>query len=82
MGELTVSGLDEAVLLRLSRLAAEHGRTIEAEAAAILDLATKRLRKDVWADLAESRRQTGRLGVMTVDLLREDRETRGSAACD
>ena len=36
MGELTVTGLDEAVLARLGSQAVTHGRSVDEEAAAIL----------------------------------------------
>ncbi|GAA0327775.1 MAG: toxin-antitoxin system antitoxin subunit [Actinobacteria bacterium] len=39
MGALTIRQLDERTYARLQTLAAEHGRTVEAEVRAILDAA-------------------------------------------
>ena len=83
MGELTLTGLDEVVLQRLSQLAAEHGRSVADEAAAILKLElarqgqVPRMTKEKWLDLAaETRRQTDRLDISMVDLIREGRDER------
>ena len=83
MGDLTITGLDEEVLARLSRQAAEHGRSVEAEAAVLLRAEIARqsaiptLSEEQWlAMAAEARRQTGGLNVAMVDLIREGRDER------
>ena len=87
MGDLTLTGLDEGVLTRLSQRAAEHGQSIEAEVTQILEqqlgLASRSAHADstIWKKMAESRQQTGRLNVRTIDLLREDRDAREADEC-
>ncbi len=86
MGDLTLTGLDEAILGRLSKQANDHGRSIEAEAADILShhlgqQPAMAATVSIWEKLAETRRQTGPLPVNTVDLLREDRDAREADEC-
>ena len=84
MGELTLTGLDEDMLARLSDWAAAHGRSTEEEAGAILGAAIRQLGgdgRDVTKDellalSAESRRQSGRLSVRSIDLLHDGRDER------
>ncbi len=87
MGDLTLTGLDEAMLTRLNQRAAEHGQSIQAEVIQILEqqvgLASRSAHtgSTIWEKMAESRRQTGRLNVRTIDLLREDRHARDADEC-
>ncbi len=81
MGELRLTGLDEQVLATLSRRAAVHGRTVEAEASAILEQETTKPLQTVWDKMRESAHQTGRLTVSTIDLIREDRDARSADPC-
>jgi plasmid stability protein len=80
MGDLTVSGLDETVLAKLGRIAAEHARTVEAEATDIIlqELGvtppTAARGDAAWGKMAQSRRQTGPVDIATIDLLRAARE--------
>ena len=83
MGELTLTGLDDEVLARLSSRAAAHGRSAEEEASAIVlaEIAVtseaEPMSKDAWWErAAELRRETGRLGVNMTDLIREGRDGR------
>jgi hypothetical protein len=83
VGELTLTGLDEVALQRLSQLAVQHGRTAAEEAGAIIAAAIARssqrrqMGKEEWlAMAAEARRQTGRLSVEAADLIRQDRDGR------
>ena len=84
MGELALTGLDDEMLARLSSPAQEHGRTAEAEAAAITagQLRTSATSQDIWEAFAESRLGTGRLDVNTTDTIREDRDRGYSSSCD
>ena len=83
VGELTLTGLDESVLAQLSREAAAHGTSVGEAAAAILRREIARNSKvpqmseeDWLARAAEARRQTGRLTIQMVDLIREGRDER------
>ena len=83
MGELTVTGLDEAVLPQLSRLAEAHGRSLDQEASSILAAEIARnskmpqMSEEEWlAKAAETRRKTGRLSVQSIDFLHESRDER------
>ena len=88
MGELTLTGLDEALLEQLSRRAAEHGRSVAEEAAAILTAEVTgpadhpQIDREEWSRrAAELRRSTGRLAVSTLDLLHEGRDDRMAGLC-
>ena len=75
MGNLTLTGLDEATLRRLRRRAEERGQTMEAEAAEFL---AAQLEAEELLDwpllLAEVRRQTeGTIKTKTIELIRESR---------
>ena len=73
MGELTVRGLDEAVLARLSRRAEAHGRTAEEDVAEIVRLELQRtpvstMSKESWFErAAELSRETAPLAISLQD---------------
>ena len=75
MGELTLRGLDEAVIAGLSQRAAEHGRTVEAEATEIL-LSSLQPALPGWREaLKEARRQTeGTMTSRTIDILYQGKD--------
>jgi antitoxin FitA len=77
MSELLIPDVDPAKLAELRRRAAEHGRTLEDEARAILERAAGGLSPSAWSgvdaihqQLADSGRQFGD----SAELLREDRD--------
>ncbi len=76
MGNLTVTGLDETVLAKLSRRAAEHGRTLEAEAAEILSEGVDAEQPRDWQHMLETVRQqtAGTISTKTIDILYEGKD--------
>ena len=85
MGELTMTGLDEAVLAKLSTRAAAHGRSAEEEVAAIVKdaiSAGSQMSREEWLALAaRTRRASGRLIMQTIDLIHDGREVRMASLC-
>ena len=85
MGELTMMGLDDAVLAKLSTRAAAHGRSAEEEVASIFKdaiSAGSQMSREEWLALAaKTRRASGRLTVQTIDLIHEGREVRMASLC-
>ena len=78
MASLSVRNLDDAVLARLKRLAARHGRSAEAEVREILARAVSGEAGSDFADLAAELRAltAGRRHTPAEDLQREGREER------
>ncbi len=76
MGDLTVTGLDEAVLRRLSQRAAEHGQSVEAEVKQVLTSSVLAGQEPATlAMLADARQQTAAtVKSNTLDLIREGRD--------
>ena len=71
--QLTVRGLDAALVAALKRRAAEHGRSMEAEHRDVLREALAPGRKDFWAR-ADAIRSRTRWDGNSADLIREDRD--------
>ena len=82
MGQLLVRNLSEATIAGVKRLAADHGRSVEAEHRAILDAAAAAVimphTKAAWiARLRQSREETrGRSFTPSEVLVREMRDER------
>ncbi|HXZ16374.1 MAG TPA: hypothetical protein VEH77_10450 [Roseiarcus sp.] len=73
--QLTVRGLDPALVAALKRRAAEHGRSMEAEHRELLREALTPGRKNFWQRVDAIRSRTRWDGNST-DLIREDRDGR------
>ena len=73
MGNLMLTGLDETVLAKLSRRAAEHGRTLEAEVTEILCESVDAEHPRDLRDMLETMRQqtAGTIKSKTIDILYE-----------
>ena len=78
MAQLIVRNLDEDLVVRLKRRAAEHGRSAEAEHREILRQALiEQPRRSFWELAAQVRAMTaGRRQIPAEDLLHEAREER------
>lgn len=77
MAQLLVRDVPRDVVEALKRRAASHGRSAEAEHRAILEGALKAGREGFRARAAALREATvGRIEGESVDLIREDRESR------
>jgi plasmid stability protein len=77
MGDLTLTGLDEAVLEQLSQLATRHGRSAEGDAKQLLTSTVLPGQKPspTLAMLAEARRQAAAcVKSDTLGLIREGRD--------
>jgi plasmid stability protein len=59
MATLTIRQVDERTHARLRGLAAEHGRSVEAEVRAILDAAVNRPQRNLLLALSESMAEGG-----------------------
>ena len=75
MTQLTVRGLDPALVAALKRRAGEHGRSMEAEHREVLREALTPGRKDFWL-LADGIRKRSHWSGDSADLIREDRDSR------
>jgi len=73
--QLTVRGLDPALVAALKRRAAEHGRSMEAEHRELLREALTPGRKNFW-QRADAIRSRTRWEGNSTDLIREDRDGR------
>ena len=73
--QLTVRGLDSALVTALKRRAAAHGRSMEAEHREVLREALMPRRKDFW-ERADAIRSRTRFDGNSADLIREDRDGR------
>ncbi len=76
MAQLVIADLDEAVLERLRRRAAEHARSAEVEARDILAQALSPVPDDSWSAINAMREELARSGRDFPDstpLVREDR---------
>ncbi len=73
--QLTVRGLEPALVAALKRRAAEHGRSMEAEHREVLREALTPGRKDFW-EHADAIRSRTRWDGNSADLIREDRDSR------
>jgi plasmid stability protein len=73
--QLTVRGLDPAIVAALKHRAAEHGRSMEAEHRELLREALAPGRKDFWERADAIRSRTPWDG-NSADLIREDRDSR------
>jgi antitoxin FitA len=80
MGRLTVRNVDDEVIRRLKRRAAEHGRSAEAEHREILKevlLPNRKLAVDEWLRLAKKlREQTGPMATDSTEIIRKMRDER------
>jgi plasmid stability protein len=75
MTRLVVKDLNPEVVARLEVRARSHGRSLEAEAKAILEAAAPLSREEAYqAALESQRRLAGRMMSDSAELLREDRE--------
>lgn len=75
MTKLVVRDLNPEVVARLEVRARTHGRSLEAEAKAILEAAAPLPREEAYRIAQESqRRLAGRIMSDSAELLREDRE--------
>lgn len=75
MTKLVVRDLNPDVVARLEVRAQSHGRSLEAEAKAILEAAAPLTRKESYQVALESQRRfAGRVMSDSAELLREDRE--------
>jgi len=77
MAQLVIHDFEEDLLVSLQARATNHGRTVEAEAKAILVRNLSGLHAKTWdrADLIYQRlAQTGRSFSDSVELIREDRQ--------
>ena len=75
MAQLTVRGLDPALVADLKVRAATHGRSMEAEHRELLRQALTPGGKDFW-DRADAIRGRTRWNGNSADLIREDRDGR------
>lgn len=79
---LHVRNVDEEIVRRLKRRAAENGRSAEAEHRAALEQVFGGMSKEEWARRADALRASilarrgGKLLPSSADLIREDRDTR------
>jgi plasmid stability protein len=73
--QLTVRGLEPALVAALKRRAGEHGRSMEAEHRELLREALTPGRGDFWR-LADTIRNRTRWDGDSTDLIREDRDSR------
>jgi plasmid stability protein len=76
MSELVIPDVDEATLARSRERAARHGRTVDAEAKAILAEALPAVGPDQWAAMNALREEpaaSGRTFPDSTPLIREDR---------
>jgi plasmid stability protein len=81
VAQLTIRNLNPEALRRLRLRAAEHGRSPEAEARAILERVLGSAAEDFWAKAAELRARTrGRKHTDSTVLIREDRDRRSGLA--
>ena len=77
MGQLVIAHIDDSVLQRLKARAVAHGRTVEAEAATILEQHARMSLEEFRAAaerIRKSLEQTGRQFSDSAELIREDRE--------
>lgn len=75
MAQILVRNLSEKSVERLKARAAEHGRSLQAEAKEILEEASEQLTiAEFRREAAEWRRKNGPQTSDSVDLIREDRE--------
>lgn len=77
MSQLTISDLDEVLLEELRRQAADHNRTLEAEAGAILASVLQHSRLDPWEQVDAIRDRLaarGRCFSDSAELVRLDRD--------
>ncbi len=76
MGQVLISGLDDAVIERLKQRAESHHRSLEAELRAILEEASRQVDVARSRELADRirRRLEGRYHTDSAELIQEDRE--------